>query len=82
MTHTATHLLQRCPLKLSKRRHGQQLALLAAAFAALRLYPPGLYRALGEYIKQHRTVVKLLDPQVCVWCCLVVGAGAWLALML
>lgn len=62
--HAATHLLQRCPLQFSKRRHGHQIALLAAAFAALKLYPPQLYKALAEHLKQHRHVLKLLGPQV------------------
>jgi hypothetical protein len=60
----ATHLLQRCFLQFSKRKHGQQLALLVGAFAALKLYPPQLFRAVCEHLKQHRQVIKLLGPQV------------------
>lgn len=61
---TATHLIQRCPLQFSKRKHGQQLALLVAAFAALKLYPPQLFRAVCEHLKQHRQVIRLLGPKV------------------
>lgn len=46
-----------------KRSHGQHLALLAAAFAALKLYPPQLFRALGELFKQQKHVLWLLGPQ-------------------
>jgi hypothetical protein len=51
-------------MQLSKQKHGQQLALLVGAFAALKLYPPQLFDAVGEYLKRHRHVLSLLSAQV------------------
>lgn len=61
---TGASLLQRHRLlQPSKRVHGRHLALLAAAFAALKLHPPQLFQALGELFKQQRYVLGLLGPQ-------------------
>lgn len=58
------HLLQRSPLTFSKRKHGQQIAMLAGAFAALKLYPPQLLGAVCEHIKVHKYIISLLGAQV------------------
>ncbi|KAF8066274.1 RAA3 [Scenedesmus sp. PABB004] len=47
----------------SRRAHGRALALLAGGFAALRLHPPQLFRALAELLKRQRRVLALLGPE-------------------
>jgi hypothetical protein len=61
-TATATQLLRRRHYQPRHRRQALRLALLAASFAALKLHPPQLFRAIGELYKQQRQQLKLLGP--------------------
>lgn len=64
MCAAGTALLQRHRILYPRKRtHGRHLALLAAAFAALKIQPPQLFKALGELLKQQRHVLGLLGPQ-------------------
>jgi hypothetical protein len=59
---TATQLLRRRQYQPRHRRQILRLTLLAASFAALKLHPPQLFRAIGELFKQQRQQLKLLGP--------------------
>jgi len=62
-------LLRKRDLRLTKRSHGTHITLLAAAYCALKLYPPQLFRSITELLKQQRSVLRLLGPQEAMLLC-------------
>eukprot|EP00775_Hariotina_reticulata_P005134 gene5134-5374_t len=62
-------LLRMRDMRLTQRSHGTHIALLAAAYSSLKLYPPQLFRSITELLKQQRSVLKLLGPEEAMLLC-------------